>query len=139
MSRPAVAFFKLIRQMRRPMSGALPSPRLKLATSGSGIFNTNQADGRVDGRFHEQELHLLGRYTYFGVALSGNPYFGAAGGLGYGAGGFAGTDSARYQSVAAGGDYVVSSTWLTDFPALATIVSTTTPSGPDSDQPLAMT
>ena len=63
----------------------------------------------------QQKLHIFGRYTYFGSELSGDPYFGAAGGQGFGNGGFAGTDSARDQSLAAGGDYVVSTRWLTDF------------------------
>jgi Carboxypeptidase regulatory-like domain/TonB dependent receptor len=84
------------------------------SASGFGIFNTNQFDVRVDGRKSER-LHLFGRYTYFGSDLSGAPYFGAAGGLGFGSGGFAGTDNALDQSIAGGGDYVVSQSWLTDF------------------------
>ena len=113
LSPQAVNFFKLFQATAQPnVPGA--SITNNFSTSGSGIFNTNQADGRIDGRI-KQNLHLFGRYTYFGVNLSGNPYFGAAGGLGYGPGGFAGTDSARYQSIASGGDYVVSPKWLTDF------------------------
>ena len=99
----------------------LPAPNVagagivnNYSASGFGIFNTNQFDVRVDGRKSEK-LHLFGRYTYFGSELSGDPYFGAAGGGGFGSGGFAGTDNARDQSIAAGGDYVVSPTWLTDF------------------------
>ncbi len=129
----AVAFFKLIQADAPPNVGGSAITN-NFATSGSGIFNTNQADGRVDGRFGDK-LHLFGRYTYFGVALSGNPFFGAAGGLGYGPGNFAGTDSARYQSVAAGGDYVVSPTWLTDFRfGYYRIYNNTV--GPNSNQPL---
>ena len=113
LSPQAVAFFKLIQANAQPnVPGATITNNF--ATSGSGVFNTNQADGRIDSRIG-QNLHLFGRYTYFGVNLSGAPYFGAAGGFGYGPGGFAGTDSARYQSLASGGDYVVSQTWLTDF------------------------
>src|SRR5579883_2011315 len=41
--------------------------------------------------------------------------FWRGGGQGFGSCGFAGTDDARDQSIAAGGDYVVSPTWLTDF------------------------
>ena len=129
----AVAFFKLIQANAPPNVGGSAITN-NFATSGSGIFNTNQWDARVDGRFGDK-LHLFGRYTYFGVALSGNPYFGAAGGLGYGAGGFAGTDSARYQSIASGGDYVVSSSWLTDFRfGYYRIYNNTV--GPNSNQPL---
>jgi hypothetical protein len=110
LSAAAVNFFKL-----------LPSPNVAGAgivnnylASGSGPFNTNQFDTRIDDQLSDK-LHLFGRYTYFGSELSGAPYFGAAGGNGFGNGGFAGTDSARDQSVAAGGDYVVSTRWLTDF------------------------
>ncbi len=49
------------------------------AASGSGIFNTNQFDIRIDGRTSDK-LHLFGRYTYFGSELSGSPYFGAGAG-----------------------------------------------------------
>ncbi len=110
LSAPAVNFFKLLPRPNVAGAGIINN----YAASGSGLFNTNQFDVRIDSSSF-QKLHLFGRYTYFGAALSGNPYFGAAGGLGFGAGGFAGTDAARDQSVAAGGDYVVSSTWLTDF------------------------
>ncbi len=110
LSQAAVNFFKL-----------LPSPNVAGAgivnnylASGSGPFNTNQFDVRIDDQL-KPKLHVFGRYTYFGSDLSGDPYFGAAGGPGFGNGGFAGTDTARDQSLAAGGDYVVSSNWLTDF------------------------
>jgi hypothetical protein len=110
LSQAAVNFFKL-----------LPSPNVAGAgivnnylASGSGPFNTNQFDARIDDRTSDK-LHIFGRYTYFGSDLSGAPFFGAAGGQGFGNGGFAGTDTARDQSVAAGGDYVVSTRWLTDF------------------------
>ncbi|HVR24043.1 MAG TPA: TonB-dependent receptor [Candidatus Polarisedimenticolia bacterium] len=110
LSAAAVNFFKL-----------LPAPNVAGAgivnnylASGSGPFNTNQLDARLDDKMTEK-LHLFGRYTYFSSDLSGDPYFGAAGGQGFGNGGFAGTDNARDQSVAAGGDYVVSPRWLTDF------------------------
>jgi outer membrane receptor protein involved in Fe transport len=110
LSQAAVNFFKL-----------LPTPNVAGAgivnnylASGSGPFNTNQFDVRIDDQL-KQNLHVFGRYTYFGSDLSGDPYFGAAGGPGFGNGGFAGTDTARDQSLATGGDYVVSPRWLTDF------------------------
>lgn len=115
LSTPAVNFLKLIPDP----NVASPNPGAPLITnnflaSGSGPFNTNQADVRIDDRSSDK-LHLFGRYTYFGSDLSGAPFFGAAGGAGFGSGGFAGTDNARDQSLAAGGDYVVSQNWLTDF------------------------
>jgi hypothetical protein len=53
--------------------------------------------------------------TYTSSSLSGAPFFGAAGGPGFGSGGFAGTDVASNYSIAGGGDYVLSAKWLIDF------------------------
>ena len=111
LSPAAVAFFKLL---PAPNAGAAGAIYNNFAANGSGIFSTNQPDVRVDYQRSER-LHLFGRYTLFQGNLSGSPYFGAAGGDGYGAGGFAGTDAFHYSSVAAGGDYVVSPKWVTDF------------------------
>jgi Carboxypeptidase regulatory-like domain len=110
LSAASVAFFKLLPAPN--VSGA--GPENNFSAAGSGVFNTNQPDARIDWKPTEK-LHLFGRYTYFGGNLSGAPFFGAAGGLGYGSGGFAGSDAFHYNSVASGGDYVVSPKWLTDF------------------------
>jgi hypothetical protein len=109
LSTPSVNFFKLLPAPNVSGAGIVNN----FSASGSGIFNTNQADGRVDSQISDK-LHIFGRYTYFGSNLSGAPFFGAAGGPGFGSGGFAGTDTARDQSVAAGIDEVVSPRWLTD-------------------------
>ncbi|HEV2274013.1 MAG TPA: hypothetical protein VGR96_07595, partial [Acidobacteriaceae bacterium] len=82
--------------------------------SGSGGFNTDQFDVRIDDQT-TPKFHTFGRYTRFNSALNGAPIFGAAGGAGFGLGGFAGSDTALDQSVAAGGDYALSQSWLTDF------------------------
>lgn len=133
LSTPAVNFFKLLPAPNVAGAGIVNN----YAASGSGIFNTNQADGRVDTQLSEK-LHLFGRYTYFGSSLSGAPFFGAAGGPGFGSGGFAGTDKARDQSVAAGADYVVTPTWLTDvrFGYLRIHIDE---NGPNYNQPLGNT
>ena len=115
LSTPAVNFLKLIPDANvASANSGIPRISDNYLASGSGPFNTNQADVRIDDHFSEK-LHLFGRYTYFGSDLSGDPFFGAAGGPGFGNGGFAGTDNARDQSLAAGGDYIVSANWLTDF------------------------
>jgi len=130
LSAAAVNFLKMI-----------PSPNVQGAgivnnylASGSGPFHTNQADVRVDDRYSDK-LHLFGRYTWFDSDLSGDPIFGAAGGPGFGAGGFAGTDTTRDQSLAAGGDYVVSQNWLTDF-RFGWYKIYTNLEGPDFNKPL---
>ena len=102
--------------------------------SGSGGFNTDQFDVRVDGQVRAP-FHTFGRYTRFNSSLDGPPYFGVAGGAGFGAGGFAGTDNALDQSVAAGGDYALSSKWLTDF-RFGWFRVYINEQGPDYNQPL---
>ena len=130
LSAPAINLMKDMPDPNDPSQGIVNN----YVASGSGIFNTNQFDVRVDGR-RSEKLHLFGRYTYFGSELSGAPYFGAAGGPGFGSGGFAGTDDARDQSIAAGGDYIVSATWLTDF-RFGYYRIHLDENGPDFDQPL---
>lgn len=130
LSSAAVNFFKLLPKPNVPGNAV----ENNFAASGSGIFTTNQPDVRIDWRATEK-LHLFGRYTFFQGDLSGAPYFGAAGGLGYGSGGFAGTDAFHYNSIASGGDYVVSARWLTDFRfGFYSIYNNTT--GPNASQPL---
>lgn len=130
LSAAAIAFFKLLPKPNVPGAGV----ENNYAASGSGVFSTNQPDVRIDGKLGEK-LHLFGRYTYFGGDLSGAPYFGAAGGLGYGSGGFAGTDAFHYSSLASGGDYVVSLKWLTDFRFGYYRIYNNT-QGPNGNQPL---
>lgn len=81
--------------------------------SGTGGFNNDQFDIRIDGQV-SQKLHAFGRYTFFNSHLNGSPAFGAIGGPGFGFSGFAGRDFSRDHSVAAGVDYVLNSTLLSD-------------------------
>ncbi len=131
LSTASLSFFALLPP---PNAGAANAIENNFAASGSGIFDTNQSDVRIDDKLG-QKLHLFGRYTYFTGALSGAPYFGQAGGLGFGPGGFAGTDAFHYSSLASGGDYIVSAKWLTDFRfGYYNIYNNT--KGPDGNQPL---
>ncbi len=110
LSTPAINLIKL---MPPPNNGS--NIINNYIASGFGPFNTDQFDVRIDDQVREGKFHLFGRYTRFNSYLEGTPYFGAAGGAGFGAGNFAGTVNSVNQSVAAGGDYVVSPAWLTDF------------------------
>jgi Carboxypeptidase regulatory-like domain len=131
LSPAAVAFLKLL---PAPNAGAPGLVTNNFAARGSGSFVTNQPDVRVDYQ-RSEKLHLFGRYTLFQGNISGSPYFGAAGGPGYGPGGFAGTDAFHYSSVASGGDYVVSPKWVTDFRfGYYRIYNNTT--GPNATEPL---
>jgi hypothetical protein len=110
LSAPAV---KLVSEMPMPNfnSGNIFD---NYTASGSGGFNTDQFDVRVDDQIRET-FHIFGRYTRFNSSLNGAPIFGAAGGEGFGLDNIAGTDTGLDQSVAAGGDYALSAKWLTDF------------------------
>jgi hypothetical protein len=108
LSPAAVNFFKLLPAPNVAGAGLINN----YATSGSGIFNNNQYDVRVDDKMGDK-LHLFGRYTYFGGNISGGAQLGAAGGNALGS--LAGTDAFHYNSIASGGDYVLSAKWVTDF------------------------
>jgi len=133
LSPAAVAFLKLLPAPNVP-GGAIEN---NFSATGAGIFNTDQSDVRIDYSM-SQKLHIFGRYTYFTGALSGAPYFGAAGGPGFGPGGFAGTDAFHYSSLASGGDYVVSPKWITDFRFGYYRIYNST-QGPSGTQPLGNT
>jgi len=130
LSAPAINLMKLI-PLPNSGNGAIIN---NYVAAGSGIFNTNQFDVRGDAQTTEK-FHSFGRYTRFNSTLSGAPFFGAAGGQGFGNGNFAGNDTAMDQSVAAGGDYVVTPNWITDF-RFGWFRIHINEQGPDYDQPL---
>lgn len=130
LSAPAINLIKL---MPAPNNGT--NIVNNFLASGFGPFNTDQFDVRIDDQLISGKFHVFGRYTRFNSDLSGAPFFGAAGGLGFGSGNFAGTDNALDQSVAAGGDYALSSKMLTDF-RFGWFRIYLNEQGPNFDQPL---
>jgi outer membrane receptor protein involved in Fe transport len=105
----------------------LPPPNISSATgtapnysaSGNQTFNNDGFDIRVD-HYKSEKMHILGRYSFQRFSREGPGAFGTiAGGAAFtvdpSLGGFAGSSSVRNQSVAAGFDYTVSPSWLTDF------------------------
>lgn len=84
------------------------------ANSGTGLFNNNQWDERVDFTL-SQKTHLFERFSRFTDVLSGTTIFGPAGGAGFGIGGYGGNSSGANDSLAAGADVAISPTLLTDF------------------------
>lgn len=129
LSAPAI---NLIKMMPAPNNGSAVFNNF--VGFGSAGFNTDQFDVRADDQI-TQKLHAFGRYTRFVSNLNGAPIFGAAGGPGLGAGGFAGTNTSNHQSVAAGGDMPVSTKWATDFRFGWYRVAVNSV-GPDHNQPL---
>jgi outer membrane receptor protein involved in Fe transport len=85
--------------------------------SGSGLFNNNQWDARLDGQISEK-AHAFARFSRFTDVLSGAQMFGNnLGGPGFGLGqpGYGGSSTGANDSFAGGMDYAVSSKLLTDF------------------------
>ena len=129
LSAPAVA---LLKDIPAPNNGTGITDNY--LGSGSGGFNTDQFDVRVDDQINSR-FHAFGRYTRFNSDLTGAAIFGAAGGVGFGLGDFAGSDTALDQSVAAGGDIALSEKWLTDF-RFGWFRLNIDEEGPDYNQPL---
>src|SRR5438067_4040970 len=102
-----------------PSNINLGSPILSnYAASGTGVFNDDSFDIRSD--FHATErMSVFGRYSFakFNQSAGGAFDTGGAilGGRGFGDGGFAGQSNVKNQSIAAGFDYTLSSSLLTDF------------------------
>jgi len=85
------------------------------AASGSGSFNDYQYTTREDYTVN-QKLQIFGRYSHAHFKLSGNPVFGPAiGGPGLGYLGLAGQSVINNYSLAAGFNYTVGNSILTDF------------------------
>jgi len=92
----------------------LPGIANNYVASGSGLFNDNQFDTRIDAQVRNN-LHVFGRYGFLDAVISSPGSFGDAGGGGFFLGGFAGSSKARNQSLAVGADLGVSPTLITDF------------------------
>ncbi len=100
----------------------IPKPNVNVASDpiqnnflagGSGIYNFNQYDVRIDHQVNSK-LHLFGRWGYLGSTQGSPAAFGPGGGPGFGAGGWAGTETGDNQSMAIGADIPIHLNLLTD-------------------------
>jgi hypothetical protein len=87
--------------------------------SGTNLLNSDNFDVRGDG-YASEKVHIFGRYSFQNFNRSGPGLFGTDdGGAAFPfdplLGTYAGISKVRNQSVAAGFDYTLSPTWLTDF------------------------
>ena len=82
--------------------------------SGTGIFNSEQWDERVDFQA-TQSIHAFERFSRFTDVLSGTTIFGPAGGAGFGIQNYGGNSSGANDSLAAGFDWAVKPNLATDF------------------------
>jgi hypothetical protein len=95
-------------------AGSLAALKNNYSASGTGLFNNNQWDVRVDDTL-SQNMHAFTRFSRFTDTLSGTTMFGAAGGPGFGIGGYGGVSTGANDSLAAGMDISVSPKLLTDW------------------------
>jgi hypothetical protein len=82
--------------------------------SGTGLFNSNSWTARGDYTLN-QKMHAFARFSRFWDILSGKVIFGAAGGPGFGIGGYGGNSNGANDSLASGMDIALSPNLLTDF------------------------
>jgi outer membrane receptor protein involved in Fe transport len=90
-----------------------PGLRNNYSGSGAGSLNSNQWDVRGDYQANDK-IHVFGRFSRFTDTLTGLTLFGAAGGPGFGLGGYGGTSKGANDSVALGTDIAVNSKLVTD-------------------------
>ena len=83
------------------------------SASGSGPFNNNAWDERVDFTLSEK-IHLFERFSRFTDSLVGGQMFGPLGGPGLGYNNYGGNSKGANDSVAVGADYAINATLLTD-------------------------
>lgn len=82
--------------------------------SGSIRLNEDSFNTRIDD-YATSKMHLFGRYSQQRFDMNSPAIFGLGGGTGFDASNFAGTSYSLNYSVAAGFDYVVAPTLVTDF------------------------
>src|SRR5580693_6987567 len=109
------AVTNILAYLPMPNTGGAGAIANNYVATGSEAFNSDQGDGRIDYNFSDT-LHFFGRYTIADFSKSAPGAFGAiAGGPALNSIGFAGTATARNQSLALGATYTLSSSLITDF------------------------
>jgi hypothetical protein len=113
LSQPALNYIKLISQFVPNKIGA--SGLLDTYTQGgTGIFNSDQWDVRLDGQVTDK-AHAFVRFSRFTDILTGTVLLGTGGGPGFGLSGYGGNSSGANDSLATGMDIAVNASLVTDF------------------------
>jgi outer membrane receptor protein involved in Fe transport len=97
-----------------PVAGTYTGVSNNYTASGSGPFTNNQWDERVDYTLSEK-IHLFERFSRFTSSLDGGQMLGSLGGPGLGYNNYGGNSTGADDSLAAGIDYAINNTLLTDF------------------------
>jgi hypothetical protein len=113
LSQSALKLMKLLQPYAPNNAGDHGGLSDNYAGSGTGIFNSNQWDVRGDYTY-SQKIHFFGRFSRFSDIETGATMFGAAGGDGFGLGGYGGNATGANDSLALGADYAINSKLVTD-------------------------
>jgi hypothetical protein len=117
-SAPSLALLKLLEPYAQGIglgsNGNLNGLDNNFHGSGTGSLNSDQWTVRGDYTLNER-MHSFGRFSRFTDTLTGKQVFGAAGGPGFGIGGYGGTSQGANDSLASGMDIALNSSLLTDF------------------------
>ncbi|NYF78321.1 TonB-dependent receptor [Granulicella arctica] len=114
LSAPALNLLKLLQPYTpNRQGGKFPGLVDNYAGGGTGLFNSNQWDVRGDYQVNDR-VHAFGRFSRFTDVLSGKALFGAAGGSGFGLGGYGGVSNGANDSLALGTDIAVNPKLVTD-------------------------
>ncbi len=114
LSQPALNLFKLLQPYAPNKTGNFNGLQNNYGASGTGLFNNDQWDERVDYQV-TQSIHAFERFSRFTDTLSGTTIFGPAGGAGFGINNYGGVSQGANDSLAAGFDWAVKPTIATDF------------------------
>ena len=110
----ALNLLKLLQPYKPNSGGSVNGLKNNYSAGGTGLFNNNQWDVRVDDQL-SSAMHAFTRFSRFTDVLSGTTMFGPAGGAGFGIGGYGGTSNGADDSLAAGMDIAVSPKLLADW------------------------
>jgi outer membrane receptor protein involved in Fe transport len=114
LSQQSLNLLTLLQPYAPNKTGSFNGLQNNYGASGTGIFNSDQWDERVDFQA-TQSIHVFERFSRFTDVLSGTTIFGPAGGAGFGIGNYGGNSKGANDSLAAGFDWAVKPTLATDF------------------------
>ncbi|MBV8629702.1 MAG: TonB-dependent receptor, partial [Silvibacterium sp.] len=114
LSQPALNLLKLLQPYAPNKSGNFGGLQNNYGGSGTGLFNSDQWDERVDFQA-TGAIHVFERFSRFTDTLSGTTIFGPAGGPGFGISNYGGISTGANDSLAAGFDWALKPTLVTDF------------------------
>ncbi|MBV8674160.1 MAG: TonB-dependent receptor, partial [Acidobacteriaceae bacterium] len=113
LSTPALNLLKLLQPYAPNKTGNFNGLQNNYGASGTGIFNNQQWDERVDFQV-TQSIHAFERFSRFTDTLSGTTIFGPAGGAGFGINNYGGNSQGANDSAAAGFDWALKPTLAMD-------------------------